>query len=110
MSRFAPPPRSPNCVSSRADATDKEHHIAPLQGTTLDAVRAHMATLPRVKLEEEADDYLHYVVISAIFRFRDDVRFEQEGDFVHVRSSSRVGHSDLGANRKRVEAIRAALA
>ena len=47
---------------------------------------------------------------SLIFRFIDDVDFlldEKEG-VIHFRSASRVGYSDLGANRKRMERIRKA--
>jgi uncharacterized protein (DUF1499 family) len=109
MSRFAPVPKSPNCVSSRADPSDAGHFIEPLTGTTLAAVRAHVEQLPRVTVKESSDTYLHVVFTTAFFRFKDDVEFEPEGDVVHVRSASRMGHSDLGVNRKRVEAFRTAL-
>lgn len=109
MSRLKPPPSSPNCVSSRADASDRVHHIAPLAGTSVDQVKSVVSAMPRTEIVEEADGYLHAVFTTALFRFKDDVQFEQEGDTVHVRSASRVGYGDLGANRKRVEAIRRAL-
>ena len=110
MTRFAPPPPKPNCVSSRAAPSDKEHYIEPMRGKTLEAVRAAMATFPRTELVEEAPGYLHYVVTSRLWRFKDDVEIELEGDVVHVRSASRVGHGDMGVNRARVEALRKALA
>jgi len=109
MTRFAPPPASPNCVSSRADAADRVHHIAPLAGADLPRVKTVVLGMPRTRIQEEADGYLHVIFTSGLFRFKDDVEFEQDGDVVHVRSASRVGYGDLGANRKRVEAIRAAL-
>lgn len=109
MSRLAPPPSSPNCVSSRADPSDKEHYIKPLEGVTIEQIRATVSQLPRMTLKGEADGYLHFVATTRILRFKDDVEFEQDGDIVHVRSASRVGYSDLGANRSRVEEIRAAL-
>ena len=54
--------------------------------------------------------YLHAEFQSKLFGFVDDVeiRFCEGG--AAVRSSSRVGKSDLGANKKRVEQLRAALA
>jgi uncharacterized protein (DUF1499 family) len=110
MTRFAPAPRSPNCVSSRAAPDDREHHIAPLRGVSLDAVRMAMATFPRVALVEEGQGYLHFVVTTLLLRFKDDVEFEAEGDVVHVRSASRTGYGDIGVNRARVEALRKALA
>ena len=113
MSRLKPPPSSPNCVSSLADPADAEHFIAPLQGASLAQVRAVVEAMPRTRVVTAEDDYLHVVFTSALFRFKDDVEFEVDGEVdgevVHVRSASRVGHSDLGANRKRVEAIRRAL-
>ncbi len=109
MSRLAPVPKSPNCVSSRADPADRVHAIAPLSGADLDRVKAVMAAMPRTELVEEAEGYLHYVCTTALLRFKDDVEFEQDGDVVHVRSASRVGYGDLGVNRKRVEGIRRAL-
>ena len=108
MSRFAPVPSTPNCVSSRAPATDRQHAIPPLHAS-LDAVRQAMGALSRAKLLEEAPGYLHFVVTTRLFRFEDDVEFEEEGDVVHVRSASRVGHSDMGVNRRRVEKLRKAL-
>ena len=107
--RFAPVPDSPNCVSSRAPATDAQHYIPPLQGVTVAQVKAAALAMPRTELVEEDGDYAHIVFTSALFRFKDDVELQQEGDLVHVRSASRVGYGDLGANRKRVEALRAAV-
>ena len=45
---------------------------------------------------------------SLFFRFTDDVEFfvEVESGRVHFRSASRVGRSDLGVNRERMELIR----
>lgn len=110
MSRLAPVPSSPNCVSSLADPGDRQHHIAPLTGVTLAQVKAAMLGFPRVELIEETPTYLHLVATTGFFRFKDDVEFELAGDVVHVRSASRVGYGDLGVNRKRVEALRRALA
>jgi len=46
--------------------------------------------------------------ISKIFRFVDDVDFhlDETEKVIHVRSASRVGFSDLGTNRRRIEKIR----
>jgi uncharacterized protein (DUF1499 family) len=43
--------------------------------------------------------------------FVDDVEFlaEPAAGLVHVRSASRLGHSDLGVNRKRIEDLRGLL-
>ena len=60
---------------------------------------------------KDEDGYLHATFESAVFRFIDDVEFQLspvEG-VINVRSASRVGHSDLGVNRRRVEVLRAEL-
>ncbi|CAB1059228.1 hypothetical protein D1BOALGB6SA_3986 [Olavius sp. associated proteobacterium Delta 1] len=51
-----------------------------------------------------------YANFSLIFQFVDDVEllFSDEKNLIHVKSASRIGYSDLGANRKRVERIRLA--
>jgi len=114
--RLKPPPSSPNCVSSLADASDPVHHIAPLRvpgpiEEALGRVKAVVEAMPRTRITTVEDDYLHAVFTTAIFRWKDDVEFQVDADagVVHVRSASRVGYGDLGANRKRVEAIRSAL-
>ncbi len=104
--RFAPVPSSPNCVSSRAPASDTVHHIAPLQGVSFEAVRDTLLGWPRTAVVEEAAGYLHVVCKTPLIGFKDDLEIELEGETVHIRSASRVGYSDLGANRKRVEALR----
>jgi uncharacterized protein (DUF1499 family) len=40
--------------------------------------------------------------------FVDDVEFylDETSQVIHVRSASRLGQSDLGVNRQRIEAIR----
>ena len=110
MTRLAPPPRSPNCVSSRAKPTDRLHYVAPLVQTTLDRIRSVVTAMPRTEIIEESADYIHFVFKTAFFGFQDDVEFERDGAVIHVRSASRVGYGDLGTNRRRVESIRRALA
>ncbi|MBI5800968.1 MAG: DUF1499 domain-containing protein [Verrucomicrobia bacterium] len=112
--KLAPCPDSPNCVSSLA--TDPRHAIAPFalnrsQGAAKEELRQAAAKLPRARLVSETDDYLHFEFRSLIFRFVDDVEFHLDtaSKTIHVRSASRVGQSDFGVNRRRVESIRALL-
>jgi len=60
------------------------------------------------KIVLEDGSYLWATFSTRIFRFIDDLelRMDEESDVIHVRSSSRVGYSDLGANRRRVEDLR----
>jgi uncharacterized protein (DUF1499 family) len=112
VSRLKACPASPNCVLSTATA-DEKHRIAPLPfaGTSAEAlarIKAAALSFPRTAVVEEQPGYLKMTFTSALFRFVDDVEFEvdEAAKVVNVRSASRVGHSDLGVNRKRVEALR----
>ena len=60
-------------------------------------------------VEREQANYLHATYTSRLLRFVDDVELRMDGAQLHIRSSSRVGYSDLGANRQRVEDLRARL-
>lgn len=107
-------PNSPNCVSSQA--TDSDHFIAPfkIKGKPEDAFAALKKALSeqsRTVITEASDTALHAEATSLIFRFVDDVDaiLDAEAREIQIRSASRVGYSDLGVNRRRVEALRSAL-
>jgi uncharacterized protein (DUF1499 family) len=109
--RLAPCPSTPNCVSSRAP--DDAHRVAPLPfagpaAEALPRLAGIVRSLPRATVIEATDTYLHAEFRSAIFRFVDDVEFlaDETAGVIHVRSAARLGRSDLGVNRRRVEAIR----
>ena len=110
--RLAPCPSSPNCVSSRAE--DDVHRVAllPFTGTAGAAIgrlAGIVSSLPRATVVAATETYLHAEFRSAVFRFVDDAEFyaDESAGVIQVRSAARVGSSDLGVNRKRVEAIRA---
>jgi uncharacterized protein (DUF1499 family) len=97
----------PNCVSSEAEKGDKLHVIAPFSGTDWQGLRRVIeASGGKIVLDHGA--YMHATFTSSLFRFVDDVelRLDAAQELIHVRSASRVGHSDFGVNRERVEAIR----
>lgn len=108
QTRLIPCPDSPNCVSS--ESTDQEHRIAPLQSTIQDISRV-VKNMDRATIITQNDQYLHAEFTSAIMRFVDDAEFlyDPVQKVVQVRSASRLGKSDLGVNRKRIEFIRSAL-
>ncbi|MBP1699934.1 MAG: hypothetical protein H6Q41_5122 [Deltaproteobacteria bacterium] len=60
------------------------------------------------KIQKEQDGFLWATFTSRVFRFVDDVEFRMvsTAGMIYVRSGSRVGYSDLGVNRKRVEKLR----
>ena len=62
--------------------------------------------MPRARVSMNTDEFLHIEFTSKIFRFVDDVEFYfDEPGVIHFRSASRIGHSDMGVNRDRMEEI-----
>ena len=104
--QLAPLSAKPNCVSSEA-CTDPSKQVAPLN-TDRDGLLVAIETTGGTVINDTGD-YVSTIYTTGLMRFVDDVEFRREGDIWHVRSASRVGHSDMGANRKRVKAIRDAL-
>jgi len=103
--RLAPCKRSPNCVSSQANPSDREHYIAPIHGS-IAAVRDAIKSMPRAAIVSEEKNYLYAEFRSRLLGFVDDVEFYFDGSAIQVRSCSRLGRRDFGVNRKRVEALR----
>ncbi|BAY18251.1 hypothetical protein NIES21_40950 [Anabaenopsis circularis NIES-21] len=107
-------PNSPNCVVSQ-DA-DAEHSIDAIayhvdRETARATLLKVLTVVPRTEVIEQTDNYIHALSKSRIFKFIDDVEFYFPTDesVIHIRSASRVGQSDLGVNRRRLEQIRLAL-
>ena len=109
--RLLPCPSSPNCVCSQDSG--KVHGIAPFAYTGSRAQA--MARLAQAitgmygaRIVMQTPDYLHAEYTTRWLRFVDDVEFYAPAgaQVMQVLSASRVGYSDFGVNRKRVEAIR----
>lgn len=104
-------PETPNCVCSEYQGKSyvEPLHFNETQQTEWERVKAILREMGG-RIETEEPQYLRAVFVTKIFRFRDDVelRMEPEKGLIHIRSSSRVGHSDFGQNQKRVKKIRAA--
>lgn len=112
--KLAPCPASPNCVSSQS--TDKDHAVEPIRfsGTSAEAMadlKKVISAMPRAQIVTITGTYIHAEFTSALFRFVDDVEFclDENTRTIHLRSASRMGSSDLGVNRKRIEDLRFAL-
>jgi len=107
-----PCPSSPNCVSTLARDW---HAIAPLRytSTKAEAVRRLLAVLraiPRTTIVESGHDSVRVEFRTLIFRFVDDAQFvfDDKTKTIHFRSASRLGYSDMGVNRRRMEEVRKA--
>ncbi len=113
--RLTPCPDSPNCVSSQADPADEVHYLAPWSFSgegeaALGSLADIIAGTERTCIVVREGSYLRAEYTSALWRFVDDVEIlvDEQASLVHFRSASRVGYSDMGANRERLEALGAA--
>jgi uncharacterized protein (DUF1499 family) len=120
--KLKPPSKTENSVSSQA-ALYPEHpqrryaEIAPLAlrgdgPATLARIKTVVESMPGAKVVKSSPDYLYAQYTTKLMKYVDDVEFwyDPAAQVIQVRSASRLGKSDLGVNRKRVEAVRAALA
>lgn len=121
--RLAPCPNPPvprwrakrNCVSSLD--FDTEYYIEPikfeaaLEDSALSGIAASLAAHPQITIISQQDEYLHFEWASQLFGFVDDVElwWQQDESRIDVRSSSRLGRRDFGANRHHIEWLRAVL-
>jgi uncharacterized protein (DUF1499 family) len=120
--RLKAPSTQPNSVSSQArlwagHPRQAAAQIDPLplfdgNGTaTMAALQKVVRSAPGARIVKAEPGYLYAEFTTPLLKFTDDVEFwlsEDEG-VIHVRSASRLGQSDLGANRERIEAVRAHL-
>ncbi|WP_036946027.1 DUF1499 domain-containing protein [Pseudanabaena sp. PCC 6802] len=111
---LAPCPSTPNCVSSQS--SDPKHAIEPLSYRSspeqaFQNLKTAIQSLERTKIITESENYLYAEFTSSLMGFVDDVEFylNKEKNVIEVRSASRLGESDLGVNRKRVETLRTIL-
>jgi uncharacterized protein (DUF1499 family) len=105
---------TPNCVSSQA--SDKPHYILPfkISGDPKLAwaeLKSMIMAHDRMIITHETEDTLHAEANSLVLHFVDDIDaiLDADAGLIHIRSASRIGHSDFGVNRKRMEKFRAQL-
>lgn len=108
--QLAPCPATPNCVNTQS--SDAKHSIEPFTYSLSSEkafadIKTVIQSLDRTKVIAETVNYLYVEFTSAIIGFVDDIEFylAREAKVIHVRSASRLGASDLGVNRQRIETI-----
>jgi len=115
--RLTPCPKTPNCVNSQA--VGEKCYIQPIEYTGAQQ-KARFHLLQVLESEDQAkilttqENYVRAEFKSAFFGFVDDVEFyfsesQTSEKVIHVRSASRIGYSDFGTNRKRIERIKSKL-
>jgi uncharacterized protein (DUF1499 family) len=107
--KLAACPGTPNCVNSQSD--DAQAKIEALPATSIAEIKKVVDGMEGSTIIEENENYLYAEFKSKLMGYVDDVEFylDSNANCVQVRSASRLGKSDLGVNRKRVEEIRSKL-
>nr|WP_278252169.1 DUF1499 domain-containing protein [Deferrivibrio essentukiensis] len=103
-------PDKPNCVCSEYK-DDIKHYIEPIYiSENIDSLALLNKILADMggNIKSEQDNYIAVTFTSSVFNFIDDleIRIDKENKMIHIRSAARVGYSDFGVNRKRVEQLR----
>jgi uncharacterized protein (DUF1499 family) len=109
--KLNPCPNTPNCVSSQS--SDLVHAIAPISYSgspqeAIEKIAKIIANQPRTAIITQESNYLYAQFASQWMGFVDDLELYADPDHpaIEVRSASRLGESDLGVNRQRVETLR----
>lgn len=102
----------PNCVCSDIKK-DTQHYISPLILPNNSVRVKHSLIKDIIKdmggvLVLEKENYFSFNFTSTLFGFVDDVevRLDSNNGAIHFRSASRVGTSDMGVNRKRIDKLK----
>ncbi|MHA7879213.1 MAG: DUF1499 domain-containing protein [Saccharospirillum sp.] len=100
----------PNSVSTQTDHTNKWVQPWPFKDSrekTMAAVVQAVQQYGGARIVEQDEHYLYVVFTTKLMRYHDDAEFylNEEEQQVHFRSASRAGHSDMGLNRKRFDAL-----
>lgn len=109
-------PGTPNCQCSEASREEQRVDRFAVTPGKAEAAIATMADIlrqqPGMDIVTQSDQYLHATYTSKLMRYVDDIEFllSADGSSLQVRSASRLGKSDLGANAKRVAQLREAAA
>ena len=108
--RLRPCPDTPNCVGSQDTGAAALAPIAYRGSASVAWQRLAqiVETMPRTTVTRKTSHYLHAEAASRLLGFVDDVEFllDENASVIHMRSASRLGYSDLGVNRRRLEQVR----
>ena len=106
---LAPCPASPNCVSSQTE--NERHRITPLvfsgdPGAAFARLKRVLSGRSDTTIVEDSPEYLRVELRTMLFVDDGEFLLDRANMVIHVRSASRLGYSDLGKNRSRLEDIR----
>jgi len=104
-SKLSPCSKKPNCICTEYP-DDKSHFSDAIkyESVEIDSIIKAIESTGGLIIESK-DNYIAATYTSGLFKYVDDfeIRIDTQNRLIHIRSASRVGHSDMGANLKRVE-------
>jgi uncharacterized protein (DUF1499 family) len=107
-------PSTPNCINSQSQ--DPEHYIEPFgfesnSESVWQTLEEIVADFDGAEIIADTGTYLYAEFTTKLMGFVDDVEFvlDETDQKIDLRSASRLGESDLGTNRKRLEILRSQL-
>ena len=98
----------PNCVNSENGSGGQAIEAIQASRQQWQALKSWIAMQDNWTITTDDGDFVQAVTTTPLMRYRDDVmlRFDSGNNVIHVRSSSRLGIGDMGANRARIEGLR----
>ncbi|MFC4619926.1 DUF1499 domain-containing protein [Camelliibacillus cellulosilyticus] len=110
---LAPCPKTANCVSTQHNNLNRRMPPIDYDGLTLQEAKETLynvlKTLPKIDIQKDDGRYIYAEAKTMVFEFFNDVEFyfDESKKEIHFRSASRMGISDFGANKRRMQAITA---
>ena len=107
--KLLPLPNTPNCVATQSGNTNQK--MSPLsysdnRETAQSRLIKILNQLPNTTLVTNEPGYIWVIFRSSFFGFPDDVEFQFIDNEIHFRAAARLGRSDFGVNRKRMNTIK----
>jgi len=102
-------PASPNCIASQTENPQQRINAFTFTSDPTAAFSRLQETLASRKdttIIEARPDYLRVEFRTALFVDDGEFLLDRDHQVIHVRSASRLGYSDLGKNRSRMEEVR----
>ena len=98
----------PNCVNTQIGRGLQSSNPVNANPEQWAMLKAWIRQQKDWQIVVEDELFIQAVVSTPLLKFKDDVQllYLVETDLIHVRSSSRLGLSDLGTNANRVEKLR----
>jgi uncharacterized protein (DUF1499 family) len=98
----------PNCVNSQSGRGAQAIEPIRADAEQWQELKAWVARQQDWKIIVDEGNFMQALVTTPLMKFRDDVQllFIPDDGLIQVRSSSRLGLSDLGTNARRIETLR----